>query len=145
MKASKYPTDYILIKAITNSELDECSFAIIHINEEWKHIQRKRLSVIKSVENDSNLKCLNYSDNCVEFFKFSEEKYPEVEKWLSEQNQTFIELEKDDFNKFSLLENSLIGYQMQIFKNGNAIYNAFCKHTDEEFWTEEFSLFQLAQ
>jgi len=34
---------------------------------------------------------------------------------------------------------------MQVFKNGNDIYNAFGKHTSEEFWTEEFSLHQLIQ
>ena len=97
------------------------------------------------VENDYDLKWLNYADTNVEFFKFSEEKYPEVKEWLSERNQVFIELEKEDFKNFTLPENNLHCYQMQVYKNGNAIYNAFGKHTSEEFWTEEFSLYQLTQ
>lgn len=32
---------------------------------------------------------------------------------------------------------------MQVYKNGNAIYNAFGKQTGEEFWTEEFSFISI--
>ena len=145
MKTSTIPTEYLLINAMTNSEWDDCSFAIINIKEEWKQCQKKRLEAVKTVENDYDLKWLNYADTNVEFFKFSEEKYPEVKEWLSERNQVFIELEKEDFKNFTLPENNLQCYQMQVYKNGNAIYNAFGKHTSEEFWTEEFSLYQLTQ
>ena len=145
MKTSLQQTEYLLIKAMTNSEWDDCSFAIINIKEEWKQCQKKRLEAVKTVENDYDLKWLNYADTNVEFFKFSEEKYPEVKEWLSERNQVFIELEKEDFKNFTLPENNLQCYQMQVYKNGNAIYNAFGKHTSEEFWTEEFSLYQLTQ
>jgi hypothetical protein len=68
-----------------------------------------------------------------------------VEEWLSERSRIFIELEKDDLKNLSQPENSLSCYQMQVYKNGYAIYNAFGKHTGEEFWTEEFSLAQLTQ
>jgi hypothetical protein len=54
-------------------------------------------------------------------------------------------LEKEDLKKFLQPENNLNCYQMQVYKNGNAIYNAFGKQTGEEFWTEEFSLYQLTQ
>ena len=145
MKTSPKPTEYLLINAMTNSEWDDCSFAIINIKEEWKQCQKKRLEAVKMVENDYDFKWLNYADTNVEFFKFSEEKYPDVEKWLSEKSRIFIELEKEDFKNFTLPENNLQCYQMQVYKNGNAIYNAFGKHTSEEFWTEEFSLYQLTQ
>lgn len=145
MKISQNPTEYLLIKGMTNSEWDDCGFAILHITDEWKKTQKKRLKVVKLVENDDDLKWLNYADTNVEFFKFSEEHYPEVEDWLSERSRIFIELEKDDLKKFSQPENRLNCYQMQVFKNGNAIYNAFGKHTSEEFWTEEFSLWELTK
>ena len=143
MKTSLKPTEYLLIKAMTNSEWDDCGFAFIHITDEWKKTQTKRLEAIKAVENDYDLKWLNYADTNVEFFKFSKELYPEVEDWLSERSRIFIELETDDLKRLLQPENRLNCYQMQVFKNGNAIYNAFGKHTGEEFWTEEFSLEEL--
>lgn len=145
MKTSLNPTEYLLIKAMTNSEWDDCGFAIIHITDEWKKTQKKRLEAVKLVENDHDLKWLNYDDTNVEFFKFSEEHYPQVEEWLSEKNRIFIELEKDDLKELLQPENNLNCYQMQVYKNGKAIYNAFGKHTSEEFWTEEFSLAPLIQ
>ena len=143
MKKTLQPTEYLLIKAMTNSEWDDCGFAIIHITDDWKQTQKKRLEAVKPLENDYDLKWLNYTDTNIEFFKFSEEHYPEVEEWLSERNQIFIELRKEDLKKLLTHENRPHNYQMQVFKNGNAIYNAFGKHTSEEFWTEEFLLTQL--
>ncbi|SIT96126.1 hypothetical protein SAMN05660493_00798 [Epilithonimonas bovis DSM 19482] len=145
MKLSDKPTEHLLIKAMNNSDWDECDFAIIHISDEWKQTQRKRLETAKTVENDYDLKWLNYADTNVEFFKFSEDDYPEIEELLSEKSQIFIELETGDLKKLLQPENSLNCYQMQVFKNGNAIYNAFGKHTGEEFYTEEFSLNQLVK
>ena len=80
MKTSTKPTEYLLIKAMTNSEWDDCNFAIININKDWKQNQKKRLEAVKVVENDYDLKWLNYADTNVEFFKFSDEKYPEVKE-----------------------------------------------------------------
>ena len=145
MKTSLKPTEYLLIKAMTNSEWDDCDFAIIHITDDWKQTQKKRLEAVKPLENDYDLKWLNYTDTNIEFFKFSEEHYPEIQKWLSERSRIFIELETDDLKRLLQPENSLNCYQMQVYKNGNTIYNAFGKHTIEEFWTEEFSLWELTQ
>ena len=145
MKTSLKPTEHLLIKAMTKSEWDDCGFAIIHITEEWKKIQKKRLEAVKLLENDYDFKCLNYADTNTEFFKFSEEHYLQVEEWLSERNWIFIELEKDDLKGLLQPENRLSCYQMLVYKNGIAIYNAFGKHTSEEFWTEEFSLTTLIQ
>ena len=145
MKTSLTPTEYLLIKAMTNSEWDDCDFAIIHITDDWKQTQKKRLEAVKPLENDYDLKWLNYTDTNIEFFKFSEEHYPEIQKWLSERSRIFIELETDDLKRLLQPENRLNCYQMQVYKKGNAIYNAFGKHTSEEFWTEEFSLWELTQ
>lgn len=143
MKKSIKPTEFLLIKA--KSEWDDCDFAIIHITEEWKKIQKNRLEAVKIVENDSDLKWLNYEDAQVEFFKFSKENYPQIEEWLSEKNQFFFVVEKDDLKQLLQPEHDLQNHQMQVFRNGNAIYNAFGKHTSEEFFTEEFSLEELTK
>ena len=57
--------------------------------------------------------------------------------WLksgSERNRVFIDLEKEDLRfKRNPKINSLRHYQMQVSKDGNAIYKAYGKHTEEEF------------
>ena len=107
MKLSDKPTEYLLIRALTNSDWDECDFAIINITDEWKQTQKKRLETAKTVENDYDLKWLNYADTNVEFFKFLGEDYPEIEELLSEKSQIFIELETGDLKKLLQPENSL--------------------------------------
>ena len=46
MKRSDQPTEYIFIKAYTNSEWDYCDFAIIRITEQWRTVMRKRLNLL---------------------------------------------------------------------------------------------------
>jgi hypothetical protein len=143
MEQSDKPTSYLLIKSSTNSEWDACDFAIINTTEQWQQAQKKRLEVIKIIENDEDIKSLNYFDTHVEFFRFSKVYYPVVEEWLSERNRVFIELEKEDLKELKQPKNSLCHYQIQISKDGNAIYKAYGKHTEEEFRTVEFSLWEL--
>lgn len=143
MKQSDKPTSYLLIKSSTNSEWDSCDFAIINITKEWRQAQKKRLEVIKVIENDEDIKSLNYFDTHVEFFRFSEEYDPLIEECLSVRNRIFIDLEKEDLKQLIQPENSLCHYQMQLSKDGNAIYKAYGKHTEEEFRTVEFSLWEL--
>lgn len=57
----------------------------------------------------------------------------------------FVELEKGDLKELSQPQNNLYCYQMQVYRNGNAIYNSFGKNTNEEFWTQEFSLWELTK
>lgn len=108
MKKSIKATEYLIIKTKTNSEWDNGDFASIHITEDWKQTQQKRLEAVKIVESDYDLKWLNYEDTNIEFFKFSEESYPEIQGWFSERSRIFIELEKDDLKKFLQPENNLI-------------------------------------
>lgn len=145
MKKSLKPTEYLLIKAMTNSEWDNGDFAIIHVTEEWKQTQKKRLESVTPFKNNYDFKWLNYNDTNMNFFKFSQENYPEIEKWLYDRNMLFVETSFEEIQKLLVPENSLNCYQMQVFKNGNAIYNAFGKHTGEEFWTKEFSLKELTK
>ena len=49
MKLSDKTTAHILVKANTNSEWDNCEFAIIHLSEEWKKEQNKAIVTRKPV------------------------------------------------------------------------------------------------
>lgn len=96
MKKSDIAKEYLLIKAMTNSEWDNGDFAIIQITKEWKEIQQKRLESISHFENDFDFRWLNYADTNVDFYQFSDEHYPEIEQWLSENEQVFIEVTAND-------------------------------------------------
>ena len=136
MKTSTKPTEYLLIKAMTNSEWDDCNFAIINIHKDWKQNQKKRLEAVKVVENDYDLKWLNYADTNVEFFKFSDEKYPEVKEWLSEKNQVFIELEKKDFKNYSFSNCFLYSSKLAntLSSNSGSLISLYCFKTSYKIW-----------
>lgn len=145
MKLSDKPTEYILLKAGTNSEWDNCNFALIHITEEWKKEQAKRLELVKPFAEDHYFQSLKYYDTAVDFYIADEDDNPDLYKWLEDKPMMYVEIDKDELETLSVPENRLDCYRLVVFKTGTAIYTAYGKHTSEEFWTEEFSLEQLTQ
>lgn len=140
MKPSDKPTEYLLLKAGTNSEWDNCDFAIIHITEDWKKEQKKRLKVIQPFADDYHFQSVNYYDTAVDFYKADDEGNPNLDSWLADKTTVFIELDKEELETLSMPENSLDCYRLAVSRAGAAQYTAYGKHTGEEFWTEEFNL-----
>lgn len=140
MKTTQKQTGYILLKAGTNSEWDNCDFAIIHITEEWKQELQKRLEAVKPFEGDYNFSSLNYYDSAVDFYKQDDEDNPDFEKLLTEKQWVYVELDEGEQEKLTVPENRLECYRMVIYANRRACYQAYGKHTGEKFWTEEFNL-----
>lgn len=68
MRRSDKPTADILIRARTNSEWDCCEFAVIHLSEEWRKQQTKRLGAIKPFADDYNFQSIRFYDGPVDFF-----------------------------------------------------------------------------
>ena len=140
MKLLDKTTAHLLVKANTNSEWDNCEFAIIHITEDWKKEQAKRLEAVKPFAEDYNFQSLNYYDTAVEFYRTSEDDRPDIEELLADKEWVFVELENEEQETFTVPENRLDCYRLVVYRSGNAIYKAYGKHTSEEFWTEEFDL-----
>lgn len=145
MKASNKPTSHILIKAYTNSEWDCCEFAIIHLSEEWRELQAKRLEAVKPYTEDYTFQSIRFYDGSVEFFQSGEDDKFDVEELLADKEWVFVELDDSELDKLTLPENSLFCYKLVICRDKNARYEAFGKHTNEEFWTNEFPLQQLIE
>ncbi|OCA69139.1 hypothetical protein BBI01_18215 [Chryseobacterium artocarpi] len=141
MKISLTPTDYLFIKSIDNSEFSD--FAIIHTTEQWKQICKERLDAVEPFKTDDFFKWLNYKDEAIDFFRFSDDRFPELKEWFSEKQIFFVETDDDEISELKPLDFILRNYQMQVFNDGTAIYNAFEKHLGEEYWTIKFSLKQL--
>lgn len=144
MKISDKPTTEILIKAYTDSEWDCCEFAIIHLSERWRKIQAKRLEHVKPFKDDFNFQSMRFYDYSVQFFQSGDEG-PDMEELLSERNWVFVEVDEDELDELTPPENSLDFYKIVIYRDGNARFEAFGKHTNEEFYTNEFPLQQLTE
>jgi hypothetical protein len=145
MKLSTIQASHILVKAYTGSEWDECDFAIIHLSEDLKKEWSKRLEAAKTFSGDYNFQSLNYYDSAVDFYRTDKDDNPNIEELLAEREWVFVTLEDKEEATFTAPESRLDCYRLVILKNGTAYYQAFGKYTGEEFWTEEFSLYQLIQ
>jgi hypothetical protein len=137
MKATTQPTANILIRAYTNSDWDECQFAIIHCDKEWKETMKNRVECVQPFSNDYNFCCLKYYDTSVDFYRTDEE---DIEELLQDKEWVFVELNEDEQETFLVPENGLDTYSISIYRTGTAKFSACGKHTGEDFWTEEFNL-----
>ena len=142
MKTSDKPTAHILVRARTNSEWDCCDCAIIHLSEEWRKKKKKRIEAVKPFGDDYNFQSMRFYDGSVNFFQ-SKDEGPDVEELLADKQWVFVDLDDSELDELTSPENSLDFYKIVIYREGNARYETFGKHTDEEFWTNEFPLQQL--
>lgn len=145
MKISDKPTADILIKARTDSEWDCCEFAIIHLSEKWKEVQAERLESVKPFADNYNFQSIRFYDGSVSFFQSGNDEEFDVEELLADREWVFVELDEDEQDELTQPENCLDFYKIVIYRDGNARYEAFGKHTNEEFWTDEFPLPQLVE
>lgn len=141
MKITEKATDKILVRAYTNSEWDNCNFAIIHINDKWKDRMRKRIKLITPIASeDKAFAAVQYYDTSVHF-------YHEEEEWLDtilgSRYWSFVELDDAEEKDFPVPENRLNIYRLSLFSNGVLMYAAWGKHTQEEFFTEELILSEI--
>lgn len=143
MKTSDKPTADILIRANTNSEWDCCDFAVIHLSEEWRKIQATRLEAVKPFKDNYNFQSIRFYDGSVEFFQSGGDEEPDIEDLLADKEWVYVELDGDELDKLASPENRLDFYKIVIYRDGNARYEAFGKYSNEEFYTNEFSLQQL--
>lgn len=144
MKTSDKPTADILIRASTDSEWDCCEFAFIHLSEKWRNLQAKRLEAVKPFKDDYSFQSMRFYDYSVKFFQPGDEE-PDIEELLADKEWVFVELDDDGLDNLTSPENSLDFYKIVIYRDGNARYEAFGKHTNEEFYTNEFPLQQLIE
>ena len=144
MKKTEHGTEYILLKAYTESEWDFCSFAIIHITEEWKKTLTGRLEALVAFKDDGNFCHLSYWGAPTGFYKDPDDEAQRAEAILGQEDDwCFIELEETVPDNLPTPENKLGAHQLIIGKYGSALYKAYGKHTGEEFYTAEFGIGDL--
>lgn len=143
MKISDKSTEHILVRAHNNSEWDSCEFAIVSISENWKKEQLKRLEVVKPFAEDYGFQSLNFYDGSADFYQTGEDDLPNLDELLADKDWAFVELSEEELDNLTPPESSLDCYRISIYRNGDAKYKAYGKHTGEEFWTSDLPLQQL--
>lgn len=143
MQLSNKPTDHILIKARTNSEWDNCGFAVITLSENWKKWQRERLDATKALTGDHDFLSVCFYEDSVDFYQIPEDDVSNADELLAGKDWVFIEVSDEELENLTPPENSLDCYRLFIYRDGNAKYTAYGRHTSEEFWTEKFSLQEI--
>lgn len=141
MKITEKSTDKILVRAYTDSEWDNCNFAIIHICDKWKDIMITREEYTSFISSsDNSFASVRYYDTSVSFYHKDNEL---LEELLGDGYWSFVELDDNEEKDFSVPDNKLDTYCVSMFPNGVFMYSAFGKHTNEEFFTEELRLSDL--
>ena len=145
MKRSNQPTEYILLRAKTNSEWDCCEFALIHLTPEWVEEIYKRLRLIEPFKNDLYFCSHTYWDVPVGFYNNNADLDESFTDTLLKQEEdwAFVLLESDEPDDLSIPISPLDTHQFIISKDGTGKYKAYGKQSGEAYWTEEFNVVDL--
>ncbi|MDO4229047.1 MAG: hypothetical protein Q4C98_04470 [Capnocytophaga sp.] len=145
MKIANKNTKHILLKAYTTSDWDTCDFAILRIDEAWKKELRKRLKLVEFIDDMSNFASVLFRDSVVSFYATDEDDMPHIDTLLGDKNWQFVTFENNETNLFNTPTSTLNLYQMVVCKGGYAYFQAFGKHTGDEFYTDDFNLNTLIE
>lgn len=143
MKRSDQPTEYIFIKAYTNSEWDYCDFAIIRITEQWRTVMRKRLNLLEPFKYDNSFYSHHYWDSPEGFYTniVDEEDTDITDLILKEDEEwAFVTLAENELDTFPVPESRLGTHQLVITTFDSARFIAHGKDNGEEFYTADFSM-----
>ena len=141
MKATNNFTPYILIQSNTNSEWDTCRFALIHTDKEFTSALQQWQTHLQQIENEPFFSSIELYYGKVAFYQ----ENAQAEAILQDKVWAFVELTEEERCSLPFTENYLTCYKLHLCKGGNAYFTAYGKHTDEEFWTEEFAIDEVIQ
>jgi hypothetical protein len=140
-------TNHLLVKASTDSDWDDCTFAIIYCTKHWLRLLAKRSSSRIPFEADGAFYSLTYWDNHVDFFVHIDngeedslsgsDLLPEDEKWA------FVILTEKEVGRFKRPQNKIRAHQLKITMDGCAQFKAWGEDAKEIFYTEKFSIDSL--
>ncbi|MBB5438552.1 hypothetical protein HDC92_002228 [Pedobacter sp. AK017] len=143
MEKSTKPSAHILIKAETNSHWDLVDFAIIAVTKQFLNTLHQRFMAIANFKADRSFHNLTYWDAPLGYYKnvdnelFTEALVNPAEDWA------YVSLRSNELENFAVPDNQLEAHQLTITNHGYANFKAYSKYTNEEYWTESFSISKL--
>ncbi|MEJ2880361.1 hypothetical protein [Pedobacter sp. GR22-6] len=142
MKVTEKPSSFILLKARTASEWDNCEFAIVKIDQQWLNTAKERLESVKSFKGNQSFYCHVYWDAPIGYFTDLDEIIC-AQLQGSEFDFLYVELEENEVETMQTPESKLDTHMLKITQEGQCSFKAYGKHTGEEFWTESFPLIKV--
>jgi hypothetical protein len=135
MNISEQPTEQILVRAQTNSEWDNCDYAVIECNVKWaEEIRERLLSSRLYLDNDR-------FHHSVDFHVSND-----IMDDLLQHNQDWAFVEDDDNDYgFPVPESVLIDISLILYSDGSGRYIATGKFTGEKYTTEFLPLGSIAE
>ena len=144
MKRSDQPTEYIFIRAYTNSEYDYCDFAIIRITAQWIADMRKRLNLLEPFNNDDSFCSHVYWDYTEGYYTniVDEETEADITDLILKDGEewAFVTLGENELDTFPVPESRLGTHQLVLYKDSSSRFTADGRDTGEEFYTAEFNV-----
>ena len=136
-------SDYILIKAVSAGEPGDCDFAIIHITQQWKDLQQRRLEIVNLLSGEANFFYLSYWSNPEGFYKNGEDVTQRASSLLQGDSWCFIEYTQNESENHETPENIEALCLIHIYADGKANYIAYSKNETGEFITDDFKIADL--
>jgi len=147
MQKVQHATDYVLINADSDSLWDLCSVAIIYLSADWKNLLRARANLLPLFSGDHSFYSITYWDNHVVFFDGIDEELEGDQSLrnLLDDGETwaYVETNEDELSKLARPKNKIRTFQLRIYQNRTASFQAWGEHTGEKFHTEPFNIDDL--
>lgn len=139
MKRADTKTDCLFVEAQTNSEWDNCEFAILEITPEWLMMMKERFERVCACKGDDTLAEHIYWGMPGDFYSHFDGT-PKDLPLREGESSAFVCLEEGEREKLILPENTLRTFQTVVFPDGRVCFRAYGKHTGEEFFTDFLDL-----
>ena len=144
MEKVSYVTNRILVKASTDSERDDCTFAIIYTTKQWIKLLAKRSSWLIPFKNDDLFYSLTFWDAHVDFFVHTgnDVEDPLYGSDLMEPDEilSHVSVTESELNRFKRPGNKIRGHQLNIMRDGYMQFLAWGYRPGEKFYTERLSI-----
>ena len=122
MTRSNIPTDYILLPAYTNSELESCKFVIVHVPPSYKAELIARLALLQPLKIDQNLSGLSFWDGSAAYYiGYGEGNEPildDNDEWV------YVNLTEQELAELPVPENRLDTFELKLTPDWSTVYYA---------------------
>jgi hypothetical protein len=144
MKITDQPTEYVLIRTVTQGNWDPNHFAVLHLTAAWVFIMRQRLKALEPVRKDKTFYSMTYWDEPMGYYCCDQQDEIGrllLDMYLNGRSWCFISLDDpEEYLGWHLAENRMVSHMMTIGQDCNSSYMCFSRVEDFDFATEPFSL-----
>ena len=144
MKLSKKRTDWILVKADTNSEWDTVDFILLNIGDtrHCKYLQ-ECIEKGKAFKDDLWFYCLQYWCTCDGWYRETDDDVmltPELDKI---ETWSYVKVTEKEIDLLDVPESQIDASTLKVFKDGTVQFCGSGKHSGEEYYSATFDLEQI--